>query len=103
MKAYFVDEHMLYKGHFKLNISLEVYDIICAEKPINSSFNILAARLFGLDYPTFLQMIRQEYGAELHGKTGKYISYSFTDKPKVNELVKELNKRWNIMYSKRSM
>ena len=103
MEAYFIDEHMLYKGHFKLNINLDVYDILCAEKPINSSFNILAATLFGLDYPTFLQMIRQEYGAELHGKTGKYISYSFTNKSKANELVKELNERWNTMYSKRSI
>lgn len=103
MKAYFIDDHMLYKGHYKLNLTLEVYDIICADGPINSSFNILASRLLCMDYPSFLRMIRQDYGAELHGKTGKYISYSFTDKTKANELAKELNKRWNVLLSKKSI
>lgn len=95
MKAYFVDKHMYYKGQYKININLEIYNKMCAAGPIDTSFNILAARLIGMDYPTFLKYIRQEYGAELHGKKGKYISYSFPSKSKANELIKLLNIRWN--------
>ena len=94
MQAFSLSNHMLYQGHYKLDIDLNVYNEITDDGPLNISFNVLAARLFNLDYPTFLRMIRQDYDAELHGKVGKYISYSFTNKPKAITLVKELNERW---------
>lgn len=99
MEAYYVDEHMYYRGQYKLNINLNIYDVMCAAGPIDTSFNILAARLMGLDYHIFLQYIRQEFGAELHGKNGRYISYSFPSKTQANKLSKELNKRWINMVS----
>lgn len=61
MEAYYVDENMYYKGQYKLNINLNIYDVMCAAGPIDTSFNILAARLMGLDYHIFLQYIRQEF------------------------------------------
>lgn len=97
MKAYFVDESMYHKGQYKIRINLEIYNEMCATGPINSSFNILAARLMGMEYAVFLRYIRQEFSAELHGSKGKYVSYSFPDKSKANELIKVLNKRWNIL------
>ena len=103
MGIFSIDEHMHYKGQYKMHIAMEAYDEMCSEGPVNASFNTLAARLLCMDYPSFLRMIRQDYGAELHGKTGKYISYSFTNKTKANELAKELNKRWNILLSKKSI
>ena len=103
MGIFSIDEHMHYKGQYKMHIAIEAYDEMCLKGPVNASFNTLAARLLCMDYPSFLRMIRQDYGAELHGKTGKYISYSFTDKTKANELAKELNERWNVLLSKKSI
>ena len=97
MAIFSIDEHMHYKGQYKMHIAMEAYDEMCSAGPVNASFNTLAARLLRMDYPSFLKMLRQDYGAELHGKTGKYVYYSFTDKSKANELIKVLNKRWNIL------
>ena len=100
---YSVEPHAHYNKQYKLHIDFDAYNEMCAEGPINVSFNTLAARLMGLDYVSFLKMIRQTYSAELHGKNKKYISYSFTDKSKANELKEELNKRWNILLSTKSI
>ena len=94
--AFYIEEHILYKGHYKLSIAMEVYEEICAEGPINSSFTILPSRLMGMEHHIFLQYIRQEYSADLHGKVGKYITYSFKNKKDLERLVNELNKRWNV-------
>lgn len=96
MSAFYVEEHLLYKGHYKVSLNEEVYAEITAEEPLNSSFNILASRLMSMSYDTFLQLIRQEYGAVLHGKTG-YVSYTFPKRSDAERLIKELNKRWNCL------
>ena len=100
---YYIEPHISYKDHYKLNIKYEAYEEMCSAGPINVSFNTLASRLMGLDYTTFLKMIRQNYSAELHGKDKTYISYSFTDKKKANELKEELNKRWNLLLTTKSI
>lgn len=94
MKAYTIKDHLHYKGQFKMHLDLEMYKEMTQKGMIDASFNTLAARLLCMDYPTFLKMIRQDYGAELHGKEGRYVFYSFKDKKKAVELTKILNQRW---------
>lgn len=97
MKAYYVSEPSpMHNGHYKISINQEVYDEICAESPIESSYTILATRLFNMTHDMFLKYIRQEYNAYLHGKKG-YIFYTFPEKADAQKLADELNKRWNAM------
>ena len=65
-----------------------------------ASFNVIMARLFNLSYPDFLRMCRDTYGAVLKGKKG-FTYIMFYDTKKCDALVKELNKRWDLMVIKR--
>ncbi len=58
------------------------------------SYNILKARLFGLEYAEFLRMARDNYSATLIGQTG-YIIEKFQDRNNASKLCIELNKRIN--------
>lgn len=58
------------------------------------SYNVLKARLFGLEYAEFLRMARDNYSATLIGQTG-YIVEKFKNKNDANKLCIELNKRIN--------
>ena len=57
------------------------------------SDNILMARVMGITYANYLRLCRDEYGAELIGKGSLYPVPYFTELNRVNEMVKELNKR----------
>ena len=58
------------------------------------SYNVLKARLFGLEYAEFLRMARDNYSATLIGQTG-YIIEKFQDRNNASKLCIELNKRIN--------
>ena len=58
------------------------------------SYNVLKARLFGLEYAEFLRMARDNYSATLIGQTG-YIIEKFKDRNNASKLCIELNKRIN--------
>ena len=58
------------------------------------SYNVLKARLFGLEYAEFLRMARDNYSATLIGQTG-YIVEKFKNRNDANKLCIELNKRIN--------
>ena len=58
------------------------------------SYNVLKARLFGLEYAEFLRMARDNYSATLIGQTG-YIIEKFKDRNNASKLCVELNKRIN--------
>lgn len=58
------------------------------------SYNVLKARLFGLEYAEFLRMARDNYSATLIGQTG-YIIEKFKDRNDASKLCVELNKRIN--------
>lgn len=73
-------------------------DIVYQELKITKgSYNVLMARLFGLSYANFLRMCRDMYGADLHGKQGGYITMTFKDTKNCDRLIKELNRRWDLM------
>ena len=58
------------------------------------SYNVLKARLFGLEYAEFLRMVRDNYSATLIGQTG-YIIEKFKNRNDASRLCIELNKRIN--------
>lgn len=65
-----------------------------------ASFNVIMARLFNLSYPDFLRMCRDKYGATLKGKRG-FTYPVFHNTKNCDALVRELNKRWDLMVAKR--
>ncbi len=70
-------------------------------KNTSGSFNVLMARLFNLSYANFLRMCRDNYGADLHGRQGGYITMTFKNTKDCDRLVNELNKRWNTLFAAR--
>lgn len=93
MKAFYVDETPTV-GRYRIGLDMETYEYIRTQ--IVGSYNILAARVFGLPYPDYLRMVRDNYEATLNGKEG-YMTYTFKNKLMAEKLIKELNKRWDII------
>ena len=84
---YVTDDNGIFTVRIK---SLECLPFVCPW----SSYNILKARLFGLEYAEYLRMARDEYSAILIGQTG-YIIEKFKEKNNANKICVELNKRIN--------
>lgn len=59
------------------------------------SYWILQARLIRMSYPNFLRYIRDELGGEIVKSNNVIYTYVIKDKKVCDNLVKELNKRWN--------
>ena len=64
--------------------------------PIKTTWNILYARIFNLEFTDFLRMVRDVYGATLSGKEGGYIYFYFTEKQMCQRFVNDLNKRFEL-------
>ena len=84
---YVTDDNGIFTVRIK---SLECLPFICPW----SSYNVLKARLFGLEYAEFLRMVRDNYSATLIGQTG-YIIEKFKNRNDASRLCIELNKRIN--------
>ena len=93
MKAFIIEPNG--NSRFLVKITLEAVAKI--NTMIQGSYAVLPARLFGLEYHSYLRMVRDIYSAELVGKNSKYVIPYFTDKKKVEDLCLELNKRWNTI------
>ena len=73
-------------------------------KNTKGSFNIILARLMNLSYAQFLRMCRDVYGAELIGKNNIYVlPYFDKNSNGAANLIKELNKRINILKEKKCL
>jgi hypothetical protein len=74
----------------KLNIDklIDDYGIKCNYYPI------LAARLFDMRLADYLTFLRDKCGATIIGSKGWPVAY-FADVRNCNQVVAELNKRWN--------
>lgn len=92
MKAFYVEESMASKGAKRVAIHESVHKHI--NTPIPGSYGILKARLFGLNYADFMRMMRDVYGADLHGKNGGYITCTFKNASDCKKVVDILNERW---------
>lgn len=58
---------------------------------MRSSWLVLYARLWGLEFPDFLRFVRQEYNATLCGRKSTYIHFYFTDKKDCDLFVTNCN------------
>lgn len=64
------------------------------------SYNVVAARLFGMSYSDFLKYARDNYNATITGNVG-YSYLTFNNSADCDKLVNELNRLWGLMLKKR--
>lgn len=62
--------------------------------------SVLQARLLGVSYPTYLKILRDNFGAELVGKNHYYVVPYFTFEKDAAYMVKKLNKIAEEMFTK---
>ena len=79
-------------------IAFTCHDLIGRKE--QGSYNVVAARLFGLSYPNFLRYARENYNAEIVGRDG-YAYLTFKNSADCDRLVKELNRRWDLVMKER--
>lgn len=93
-KGWFAEEFHIDSGKKMIAFLHNEKDLFTGVK---GSYGVIAARLMNLSYTDYLRMCRDKYGAELRGKEGLYIVPFFADVKLCNALLKELNRRWNIV------
>ena len=92
MKNYFkVIESSSYPGKYLIFLDFE-------RLPSNfyfrkGSYEVLNARLLGINFADYLRLCRDEFGAEIVGKTSTYPVAFFPTILKANDLIKILNKK----------
>ena len=93
MSYFKYDESPLNPGKYLIRPIVEKLPI----SRVEGSLHILQARLMGLKYSDYLRMCRDIYGAEIIGrKTFLPVPY-FSSVERMNELIKILNKRVEIV------
>lgn len=91
----------LKKGEYIAATTIEacekLYELIKTNEKISHgiSYWILAARLMRMSYPNYLRYIRDELGGEIVKNNEIIYTYVIKDKKVCDNLVKELNERWN--------
>lgn len=93
MKYFKAEESMAYSGKY---ILVPIHDKL----PLTytaGSYNILAARLLNLEYADYLRYCRDAVAAELVGKNSYYVVPYFSDLTKLNQLIKELDNRVDMI------
>lgn len=66
------------------------------------SYNLLPARVLGLDYSDFLRFARDVLNAKIMGKNERYPRAYFRKTPEVLQMVKLLNKRMELIMNLRA-
>lgn len=69
----------------------------------DGSFNVICARLMCLDYPDYLRMCRDCFGAEIYGKESMYPVAYFKRSKELDALVDLLNARANFVLWEREI
>lgn len=97
MKAFMNAETILSAD--KRRVEFTAHDII-GPREKNGTFNAIAARLFGLSYPNYLRYVREKYNATIVGREGYSVAI-FNNSSDCDKLVRELNRRWDIVMAER--
>lgn len=84
---FYFDESPAFPNKYMIRVNHEALGCTYTE----GSYNVLCARLLGLDYPTYLRYCRDVFGAELIGKGCRYIYPVFNKDSLTRQLVKTLN------------
>ena len=82
-------------------IAFTAHNIIGPRENGEGSYNVIAARLFGLSYPNFLRFAREYYNGTIIGKNG-YSYVIFKNSRDCDRIVKELNERWDTVIKERT-
>ena len=93
MIAFKAEESMQFSG-YKITFTPTLWNRL-EGITIDSSWNLLYARLFGLSYPEFLRYIRDTYNATLWGKSG-YICFYFKERVDAQQFISVANRRFNL-------
>lgn len=93
MKYFKAEESMAYSGKYML---VPIHDKLPLTRT-SGSYNILVARLLNLEYADYLRYCRDVVGAELIGKNSCYVIPYFSDLTKLNQLIKELDNRVDMV------
>lgn len=97
IKVFYKDESAAHPGKYMIRADLEKFYLGYTE----GSYNIIGARLMGLDYPDYLRMCRDIYGAEIVGKDSIYPFSVFKLSKDLDNLINELNNRANLILEAR--
>ena len=89
VKCFMREESPYYPGKYIIRPIHENFHLDYTE----GSFNVICARLFNLDYPDYLRMCRDCFGAEIIGKGSKYPIAYFKRSEELEALIKLLNAR----------
>lgn len=93
IKCFIREESMSYPGKYIIRPVYENFHLDYTD----GSFNIICARLMGIDYPDYLRMCRDCFGAEIIGKGSNYPVAYFSPSNELLRLIDNLNVRANFV------
>ena len=93
VKCFIRDESASYPGKWIVRPVLDNFHL----DSTSGSFNVICARLFNLDYPQYLRMCRDCFGAEIIGKNSMYPVAYFKRSKELDALSDNLNARANLV------
>ena len=93
VKVFYRDESATQPGKYMIRADLEKFYLHSTK----GSYNIIGARLMGLTYAEYLRMCRDVYGAEIIGKGSTYPYPVFKLSKGLEDLIKQLNARANLV------
>lgn len=93
VKCFIRDESASHPGKWIVRPVLDNFHL----DSTSGSFNVICARLFNLDYPQYLRMCRDCFGAEIIGKNSMYPVAYFKRSKELDSLIDNLNARANLV------
>ena len=93
VKCFIKDESASHPGKWIVRPVLDNFHL----DSTSGSFNVICARLFNLDYPQYLRMCRDCFGAEIIGKNSMYPVAYFKRSKELDALIDNLNARANLV------
>ena len=93
VKCFIKDESASHPGKWIVRPVFENFHL----DSTSGSFNVICARLFNLDYPQYLRMCRDCFGAEIIGKNSIYPVAYFKRSKELDALIDNLNARANLV------
>ena len=93
VKCFIKDESASHPGKWIVRPIFENFHL----DSTSGSFNVICARLFNLDYPQYLRMCRDCFGAEIIGKNSIYPVAYFKRSKELDALIDILNARANLV------
>lgn len=93
VKCFIRDESASHPGKWIVRPVLDNFHL----DSTSGSFNVICARLFNLDYPQYLRMCRDCFGAEIIGKESMYPVAYFKRSKELDALIDNLNARANLV------